>query len=81
MLSPRRQSSAPQGTNALASAISLSHPQPNSQREPVAITELACTAQTTNAVLLWVHPLDGSACFPPGAAGPLPQGITDSKLS
>ena len=34
-------------------------PQPKSQREPVPITELACTLQTPSAVLLWIHPSNG----------------------
>ena len=61
VVDPRGQSSAWRGTNVLARAISLTHPQPKSLREPVPIKELACTAQTPNAVLLWIHPSDGSA--------------------
>ena len=37
-------------------------PQPKFQREPVPITELACTVQTPNTVLLWIHP---SMSLPP----------------
>ena len=59
LLNPGRQSSA--GTKALASTISLSHPQPKFQREPVPSTKLACTMQTPNTVLLWIHPSDGPA--------------------
>ena len=75
LLSHRRQSSARWGTKALASAISFSHPQPKSQREPVPITELACTMHTPNAVLLWIHPSDGLASLlvlqGPSCRGPL----------
>ena len=40
----------------------LPHPPPQqkSQREPVPLTELACTAQTPNTVLLWIHPSEGT---------------------
>ena len=36
-------------------------PQPKSQRETVPLTELACTAQTPNTVLLWIKSSSGSA--------------------
>ena len=36
-------------------------PQLKFQREPAPITELACTTQTPNAVLLCIHPNDGRA--------------------
>ena len=39
-------------------------PQPKSQREPVPVTELTCARQTPNAMLLWIHPFDGSASLP-----------------
>ena len=39
-------------------------PQPKSQREPVPVRELTCTVQTPNAVLLWIHPSNGSASLP-----------------
>ena len=45
----------------LASAIYSLIPQPKFQREPVPVTKLACTTQMPNAVLLWIHPSDGSA--------------------
>ena len=35
-------------------------PQPKFQTEPVPVTELAYTAQTPNAVFLWIHPSDGT---------------------
>ena len=34
---------------------------PEYQREPVPVTQLACTSQTPNAVLLWIHPSEGPA--------------------
>ena len=54
-MSPGRQSAAWWGTKALTSTISLTYPQPNTQREPVSAKELACTTQTPKAVLLWTH--------------------------
>ena len=43
---PEDRAQLSRGTKALASAISLSHPQPKFQREPVPLTELAYTTQT-----------------------------------
>ena len=52
----------------------LPYTQPKFQKEPVSITELACTTQTPNAVLLWIHPSDRSASLPvpqgPSRSGP-----------
>ena len=64
MLSPGRQSSAWWGTKALASAISLSHPPAEIPKGTSSHHELACTVQTPNAVLLWIHPSDASASLP-----------------
>ena len=36
-------------------------PHPKFQRETVPITELACTTQTPNTRLLWIHPSDRTA--------------------
>ena len=63
-LSPRRQSSAQQGTRHWPAPSPSPIPQPKSQREPVPITELACTTKTPNTVLLWIYPSDGSISLP-----------------
>ena len=55
-------------------------PQPKFQKEPVPVTELACTVQTPNTVLLWIHPSDRSASHPV-LQGPSPQGATNGKAS
>ena len=39
-------------------------PQPKFQRERVPVIELACTVQTPNAGLLWIHPSNGTASLP-----------------
>ena len=53
----------------------LPYTQPKFQKEPVSITELACTTPTPNAVLLWIHPSDGPASLlvlqVPSRRGPL----------
>ena len=77
MLSPGRQSSAWQGTKVLASTISLSHSPAEIPKGTSSVIELACTAQTASAVLLWIHPSCGSASLPvlqgPSHRGPLQQ--------
>ena len=47
---------------------------------PVPITELACTTQTPNSVLLWIHPSDGSATFRM-LQGPSCRGTQQSEIS
>ena len=54
-------------------------PQPKFQREPVPLTELACTVQTPSAVLLWIHPFDRPASLPM-LQGPSRRGPPIAKL-
>ena len=72
LLSPGEQSSAWWRTEALGSAISLTHPPAKIPKGTSSHHELACTTQTLNAVLLRIQPSDGSASLP------VPQGPSPS---
>ena len=61
LLSPKRQSSARWGTKALGNTISIAHPPAKIPKGTSCQQELACTVQTHNAVLLWIHPSNASA--------------------
>ena len=63
-MSPGGQSSAWRGTKVLGSTISLAHPPAKIPKGTSSHHELACTVQTPNAGLLWIHPSDGSASLP-----------------
>ena len=61
LLSPVRRAQLGGGKRFWEAPSPSPIPQPYSKREPVPFTELACTAQTPNSVLLWIHLSDGSA--------------------
>ena len=52
-------------------------PQPKSQREPLPARELACIAQTSNAVLLRIHPSGSGSDSLLAQQGPHPKWITE----
>ena len=70
MLSPGRRSSACREQRRSPVPSPSPIPQPKSQREPVPARELACTAQTPNAVLLWIHPSGRGSNSLPVPQGP-----------
>ena len=80
MLSPGRQSSAQQGTKALASAISLSHP-PAEIPKGTSSHHQTCLHCVNTQHCASVDPSLRRVCLPPGAAEPLLQGTTNGKAS